>query len=50
MMAMVLKKTASLWASINVAATEWTLNSASYGENLFDLSDTDKEFIKNQYP
>jgi hypothetical protein len=50
MMAMVLKKTAYLWASINVAATEWTLNSASYGENLFDLSDTDKEFIKNQYP
>lgn len=29
---------------------EWTLDHKSYGENVFDLSDTDKEFIKKAYP
>ena len=29
---------------------EWTLDQKSYGENLFDLSNTDKQFIKKQYP
>jgi len=29
---------------------EWTIDHKSYGENVFDFSDTDKEFIKKQYP
>jgi serralysin len=28
---------------------EWTIDHKSYGENVFDLSDTDKKFIKDQY-
>lgn len=28
---------------------EWTLDHKSYGENVFELSDSDKEFIKKQY-
>jgi serralysin len=28
---------------------EWTTDGKSYGEDVFDLSDTDKEFIKSQY-
>jgi serralysin len=29
---------------------EWTIDHMSFGENVFDLSDTDKKFIKEQYP
>lgn len=29
---------------------EWTIDHKSYGENVFDFSDTDMEFIKKQYP
>lgn len=28
---------------------EWTTDHKSFGENVFDLSDTDKQFIKGQY-
>jgi serralysin len=28
---------------------EWTTDGMSFGQDVFDLSDTDKEFIKNQY-
>ena len=28
---------------------EWTLDHKSYGENVFDLSENDKEFIKEEY-
>lgn len=28
---------------------EWTLDHKAYGENVFDFSDTDKDFIKKQY-
>jgi len=28
---------------------EWTIDHKSYGENVFDLSDTDRKFIKDQY-
>jgi serralysin len=28
----------------------WTIDHISFGENVFDLSDTDKKFIKEQYP
>jgi serralysin len=28
---------------------EWTVDHKSFGENVFDLSDTDKKFIKDQY-
>ena len=28
---------------------DWTIDHMSFGENVFDLSDTDKEFIKTQY-
>jgi len=29
---------------------EWTVDHMSFGENLFGLSDTDKAFIRKQYP
>lgn len=29
---------------------EWTIDHKSYGEDVFDLSNTDKKFIKDQYP
>jgi serralysin len=29
---------------------DWTLDSKSYGENVFDIDDTDKKFIKEWYP
>jgi hypothetical protein len=29
---------------------EWTHDQMSFGENIFDLSDTDKEFAKKVYP
>ena len=29
---------------------QWTIDHKAYGENVFDLSETDKEFIKDQYP
>jgi Matrixin. len=29
---------------------EWTTDHKSYGEDVFDLSNTDKEFIQKQYP
>ena len=29
---------------------EWTIDHISFGENVFDLSDADKKFIKEQYP
>lgn len=28
---------------------DWTIDHMSFGENIFDLSDTDREFIKTQY-
>jgi hypothetical protein len=29
---------------------DWTLDGKSYGENVFDIDDTDKKFIKEWYP
>ncbi len=29
---------------------QWTTDHQSYGENVFDLSETDKDFVKKQYP
>jgi serralysin len=30
--------------------SEWTIDGMSFGQDVFDLSDTDKEFIKKMYP
>ena len=30
--------------------TEWTTNGMSFGQDVFDLSDMDKEFMKKMYP